>query len=142
MVPLSWRQSKRLRKIADFLETLNEETGKYKDLYDLSEDQLQTNANWMKEKGTKKSKLLDVADVDKEENDSDDEDPMEYVELVKSALFNTRRILEDVDENGSLYVQLWTIFNMFCGKLMKDEENLDDDSSISEISYKTIKTGA
>ena len=35
MVPLSYRQSKRLRRIADFLETINEETGKYKDLYNL-----------------------------------------------------------------------------------------------------------
>ena len=35
MVPLSWRQSKRLRKIADFLETLNPENEKYADLYNL-----------------------------------------------------------------------------------------------------------
>ena len=59
MVPLSWRQSKRLRKIADFLVTLNEETGKYKDLYDLEDDQLVTHANWMNKTGNKKTKFLD-----------------------------------------------------------------------------------
>ena len=143
MVPLSWRQSKRLRKIADFLETLNAETGKYQDLYDLDEDQLVTNANWMNKTGAKKAKFM--GDNDNEEPDSDDEDPMDYLDLVKGALFNTRRICEDIDENGSLYVQLWHIFNMFCGKLIDlDPENLSaaDDDISSMQSYTTKKTGA
>ena len=38
MVPLSYRQSKRLRRIADFLATLNGETGKYRDLYALGQE--------------------------------------------------------------------------------------------------------
>ena len=42
-------------------------------------------------------------------NDSDDEDdsesignPLEYLGLVKKALFQTRKILEEHDENGHL----------------------------------------
>ena len=132
MVPLSWRQSKRLRDIADFLVTLDEKSGKYKDLYDLQDDQLETSANFLKKETDKKSKFLDP---NNSEPDSDGDDPMEYLQLVKSALFNTRKILEDVDENGSLYIQLWHIFNMFCGKLVNDEENLSIDDSESNLSY-------
>ena len=54
MVPLSWRQSKRLRDIADFLVTLDEQSGKYKDLYDLQDDQLETSANFLKKENDKK----------------------------------------------------------------------------------------
>lgn len=63
--------------------------------------------------------------------------------MVKNSLWYTRRILEDIDENGSLYVQLWHIFNMFCGKLVNDQENLSiDDDSESNLSHTTKKTGA
>ena len=37
---------------------------------------------------------------------------------------DTRRILENIDENGSMYAEFFEIFNMFCGKLTDD---LDDD---------------
>ena len=96
----------------------------------------------MNKTGNKKTKFLD-GNNSQEEQDSDDEDPMEYLDLVKNSLWQTRRILEDIDENGSLYVQLWHIFNMFCGKLVNDPENLSvDDDSASNLSYTTRKTGA
>ena len=96
----------------------------------------------MNKTGDKKAKFMDKNDS-QEDQDSDDEDPMEYLDLVKNSLWHTRRILEDIDENGSLYVQLWHIFNMFCGKLVNDPENLSvDDDSESNLSYTTKKTGA
>lgn len=57
----------------------------------------------MNKTGNKKTKFLD-GNNSQEEQDSDDEDPMEYLDLVKNSLWQTRRILEDIDENGSLYV--------------------------------------
>ena len=60
-----------------------------------------------------------------------------YLGLVKNALFESRRILEDIDENGSLFLQIWEIFKIFCGRLMTD---IDDDESLS--SAHSAKTGA
>ena len=54
MVPLSYRQSKRLRRIAEFLSSINGESGKYRDLYSLQEDQLQTDVNFMQARNMKK----------------------------------------------------------------------------------------
>ena len=44
--------------------------------------------------------------------------------MIKNAVADTRRILENIDENGSMYAEFFEIFNMFCGKLTDD---LDDD---------------
>ena len=44
--------------------------------------------------------------------------------MIKNAVAETRRILENIDENGSMYAEFFEIFNMFCGKLTDD---LDDD---------------
>ena len=43
---------------------------------------------------------------------------------MKNALGETRRILEELDNNGSLYAEFYEVFKMFCGKLTDD---LDDD---------------
>ena len=48
--------------------------------------------------------------------------------MIKTALQQTRRILENIDVNGSLYAEFAEIFNMFCGKLTDD---LDDDESVN-----------
>jgi hypothetical protein len=72
----------------------------------------------------------DMGASDEDGEESEEEDPMEYLDLVKSALFETRRILEDIDEHGQLYLQIWEIFNIFCGKLI----NIDDDDSFSQSS--------
>ena len=137
MVPLSYRQSKRLRRIADFLSTLNQATGKYRDLYALGQDQLQTDINFMQAKQSKRKerRLDDMGESDDDGEESEEEDPMEYLDLVKSALFETRRILEDIDEHGQLYLQIWEIFNIFCGKLI----NIDDEDSVS-LSSRSEKT--
>ena len=39
--PLSLNQSQKLRQLAKFYTTIDEESGKYKDLFTLQEDQLQ-----------------------------------------------------------------------------------------------------
>ena len=46
----------------------------------------------------RKNKELNESEEDPEE--SEEEDPMVYLDLVKSALFESRRILEDIDEHG------------------------------------------
>ena len=62
------------------------------------------------------------------EPDSEELDKMEQLNLIKIALQQTRRILENIDPNGSLYAEFAEIFNMFCGKLTDD---LDDDESVN-----------
>lgn len=37
------------------------------------------------------------------EDDDDYEDPINYLELVRAALIDTRRILETLDEDGNVY---------------------------------------
>ena len=53
---------------------------------------------------------------------------MEWLNLVKNAVQESRRILENIDPNGSLYAEFYEIFQMFCGKLTDD---LDDDESVN-----------
>ena len=92
----------------------------------------------MKARNEKKRSSLKKREFDNSEEDpeeSEEEDPMEYLGLVKSALFETRRILEDIDEHGQLFLQIWEIFNIFCGKLL----NVDDDESLS-MSSRSEKT--
>ena len=62
------------------------------------------------------------------EPDSEELDKMEQLNLIKTALQQTRRLLENIDSNGSLYAEFAEIFNMFCGKLTDD---LDDDESVN-----------
>ena len=55
------------------------------------------------------------------ESDEDDwEDPINYLDIVRMALIDTRRILETLDEDGNVYNQLWEIFKMFSGNLTVD----------------------
>ena len=53
---------------------------------------------------------------------------MEQLDLIKKAVAETRRILENIDTNGSLYNEFYEIFSMFCGKIVED---LDDDESVN-----------
>ena len=62
------------------------------------------------------------------EPDSEELDKMEQLNLIKAALQQTRKILENIDKNGSLYAEFYEIFQMFCGKLTDD---LDDDESVN-----------
>ena len=87
----------------------------------------------MQAKAEKSRRDKGVGDMSDDGEESEEEDPMEYLDLVKSALFETRRILEDIDEHGGLYLQIWEIFNIFCGKLI----NIDDDDSESQSDRST-----
>ena len=57
------------------------------------------------------------------DDDDDYEDPINFLDLIRAALIDTRRILETLDEDGNVYNQLWEIFKMFSGNLALD---LDD----------------
>lgn len=50
-----------------------------------------------------KARRNEFEDSQGEPEESDEEDPMVYLDLVKNALYETRSILEDIDENGSLF---------------------------------------
>jgi hypothetical protein len=52
----------------------------------------------------------------------DKEDPSAYLDLIQKALFDTRKILETLDEDGNVYNQLWEIFKIFSGNLSQDLE--------------------
>lgn len=62
------------------------------------------------------------------EPDSEELDKMDQLDLIKKALQESRRILENIDKNGSLYAEFYEVFKMFCGKLTDD---LDDDESVN-----------
>ena len=62
------------------------------------------------------------------EPDTEDFDRMEQLDLIKKAVAETRRILENIDTNGSLYNEFYEIFQMFRGKIVED---LDDDESVN-----------
>lgn len=99
----------------------------------------ETHSNNKKKKGAGKTKggkdavatkgkgMEDIPSSDSEP-DSEELDKMEQLNLIKAAVQQTRRILENIDKNGSLYAEFYEIFNMFCGKLTDD---LDDDESVN-----------
>ena len=82
------------------------------------------------------SKIKGEGESDEDPEESEEEDPMVYLDLVKSALFETRRILEDIDEHGQLFLQIWDIFNQFSGKLI----NVEDDNESISLSSQSEKT--
>ena len=160
--PLSPAQTDKLRVLARFLCTIDGESGKYRDVLTLQEDQLinvnisasevgSMRAKSVKSKGGKvqddlkgegkskdkkaakaeaktKGKDDDLPSSEEDEPDTEEIDRMEQVDLIKKALQETRRILENIDENGSMYAQFYDIFLRFCGKLTDD---LDDDESVN-----------
>ena len=163
--PLSPAQTDKLRVLARFLCTIDGESGKYRDVLTLREDQLinvdisasevgsikSMKAKSVKSKGSKaqddlkgegksknkkaakadaktKGKDDDLPSSEEDEPDTEEIDRMEQLDLVKKALQETRRILENIDENGSMYAQFYDIFLRFCGKLTDD---LDDDESVN-----------
>lgn len=160
--PLSPAQTDKLRVLARFLCTIDGESGKYRDVLTLQEDQLinvnisasevgSMRAKSVKSKGGKvqdelkgegkskdkkaakgdaktKGKDDDLPSSEEDEPDTEEIDRMEQVDLVKKALQETRRILENIDDNGSMYAQFYDIFLRFCGKLTDD---LDDDESVN-----------
>ena len=163
--PLSVAQTDKLRQLARFLCTIDGESGKYRDLFTLQEDQLinvtlgnaseqqsmkSVKAKSVKSKGSKvkddlkgeakgKNKKAAKADAknkgkdddlpsSEEEPDTEEIDRMEQLDLIKKALQETRRILENIDENGSMYAQFYDIFLRFCGKLTDDLDEDDDES--------------
>jgi len=83
----------------------------------------------------KKSKGSDSFDGEEDQAPGEDkENPFEYVELVKNAMIETKTILGQLDEHGSLYAGMWEIFNIFCGKV-KNTENGDASESSLESSH-------
>ena len=60
--------------------------------------------------------------------DSEELDKWDQLDLIKKALAESRKVLENIDKNGSLYAEFYEVFKMFCGKLTED---LDDDESIN-----------
>ena len=60
---------------------------------------------------------------------------------MKKALFETKRILENIDENGYLFTQLNEVFKMFTGniKVEVDEFEVRQDLEIETIKTKGIE---
>ena len=82
-------------------------------------------------KGKEKGGDFYNSDSDSESNpepDSEELDKVEQLEVVKNSLRETRRILENIDPNGSMYAQFYEIFRLFCGKLTEDLDDDDDES--------------
>ena len=62
------------------------------------------------------------------ETSEEEADKMEYVDMIKDALFESRKILENLEEQGFLKEQIREIFNLFTGNLITEVE---DDVSLN-----------
>ena len=71
-------------------------------------------------------------DSDEESIRNDDEDDGNYVEMVRIALRDTRKILGEVPEGSALYEQIYEIFNLFSGRLGA-EDDANDEQDLSAI---------
>lgn len=69
--------------------------------------------------------MLDSSD---DSEDSEEANKMEYVNLIKDALFESRKILENLEEQGYLKEQIREIFNLFTGNLITE---IEDDVSLN-----------
>lgn len=147
---LTKRQSNKLRVISDFLATdLSPASGNYKKFYELKKEDLKY-VDVENQPGNKKRKEMDDVFRSKdqsshdhsgfsdEEEENDYEEPAEYLEIVRMALIDTRRILETLDEDGNVYNQLWEIFKMFSGNLTMDLNESYHSSMESENSNKLV----
>jgi len=123
---LTKRQSSKLRVIAEFLaKDLSHSKFNYKRFFELTPEDLEYID--VEHAPDKKKKDLDelvknrpADEMSEEEEEEDWEDPINYLEIVRMALIDTRRILETLDEDGNVYNQLWEIFKMFSGNLTVD----------------------
>lgn len=125
---LTKRQSEKLKVIADFLSSDLSPNGNYKNFFELKEEDLvyqdikhQPKTHIKSKERLQKGNEISSADEHMSE-DEDWEEPHNYLELVRDALTNSRRILETLDEDGNVYNQLWEIFKMFSGNLTMDLE--------------------
>lgn len=125
---LTKRQADKLKVIADFLSTDLSPAGNYRKFFELMEEDLVYQDVKHQPKNHKKSKErlkgVELSSADDQESDDENwEDPQNYLEIVRDALTDSRRILETLDEDGNVYNQLWEIFKMFSGNLTM---NLDE----------------
>jgi hypothetical protein len=74
--------------------------------------------------GKGKGKGKDDLDFDPESEG--DEDDGNYVDMVRCALKDTRRILGEITEGGALWEQIHEIFNLFSGHLGDEDEGIQD----------------
>jgi hypothetical protein len=131
---------------------LDPETDKYIELFKLEADQLQSVEKTQKETAKlqhkqmkKKNKMDDVNNLvddpedeekseDSEISEEPDSDPEEnkllYIDLVKKALIDSKRILEHIEDNGALNTQLYAIFKTFSGAIKTTHD--DDDLEIEQ----------
>lgn len=74
----------------------------------------------------KKGKGKGKDDQDFDPESEGDEDDGNYVDMVRCALKDTRRILGEITEGGTLWEQIYEIFNLFSGQLGDEDEGLKD----------------
>ena len=57
-------------------------------------------------------------------SDGDDDDG-NYVDMVRTALKDTRKIIGEVTQGSALWEQIHEIFNIFSGRLGQEDDGLD-----------------
>lgn len=61
-----------------------------------------------------------MRDSSDSETSEEEANKMEYVDMIKDALFESRKILENLEEQGFLKEQIREIFNLFTGNLITE----------------------
>ena len=79
-------------------------------------------------------------DSDEEEDRENIGNPVEYLGLVRKALFQTRKILEEHDADGHIIQQMGKVFQIYGGK--NHMSSVNPDSSYSQLSELSIESGA
>ena len=111
-----------------------------------------TKAKMTKKKSKSKNAVDDIVDADandvegNSEEDSDDNEPesdeeqnkLDYIDLVKKSLYNTKSILENINEHGELFTQLRAVFDMFSGAIKVE---VDENQVKQDLEVETVKSG-
>lgn len=118
-------QRKKLKQIADFLaEEVGPESGNFNDLFDFADsleaaienrsrqsEKDKKGKKGKKDKSGKGDAIVDIlpseeeskSGVSEDEESDEEANKVDYIDIVKKALIDTRRVLENLDENGALY---------------------------------------
>lgn len=137
--PLTKEQSVRLRSIADFLTLkLSPDSGNFNRIFNLDKDMEEDLKEIIppglkirmlhkltgEEKNERRRLHLPAPDFDFDPDSEGDEDDGNYVDMTRTALKDSRRILGEITPNSPLFEMIHEIFNIFSGRLTEDDDDV------------------
>lgn len=76
------------------------------------------------EKNERRRLHLPAPDFDFDPDSEGDEDDGNYVDMTRTALKDSRRILGEITPNSPLFEMIHEIFNIFSGRLTEDDDDV------------------